>query len=216
VKGVLIIGAGGHGQVVADTLLQAHDAGSDHGPIGFLDDDPALTGTMILGIPVLGAVAQLDEHDPDAVIVAIGDNRVRARLFRLIQSRGEQLVNAVHPSAIIGEDVEVGEGVTICPGAIVNTGARIGDNVLLNTSCTVSHHNLIGDHVHIAPGVTLGGDVQIGGGTLVGVGATVMPRVRVGRWSVVSAGALVHSNVGDNVVVAGVPARAIRRIAGGD
>jgi acetyltransferase-like isoleucine patch superfamily enzyme len=101
----------------------------------------------------------------------------------------------------------------VCAGAIVNPGSTIGANVILNTGCTVDHHNRIGDHSHIAPGVHLGGDVEVGEGALIGIGATVMPQRRVGCRSVVSAGALIHSDVGDEVVAAGVPARVIRTLS---
>ena len=100
----------------------------------------------------------------------------------------------------------------ICAGAVINPRSTIGANVIINTGCTVDHHNRIESHAHIAPGAHLGGDVSIGEGTLVGIGATVMPQRQVGQWSVVSAGALVHADVGDRVVAAGVPARAIRKL----
>ena len=208
---VLILGAGGHAQVVADILMRAHEAGSNCNPIGFLDDNPSLTRTAITGLPVLGTIAQLDEFDHDAIIVAIGDNRTRARLFESVQARGEQIVNAIHPAAVLAPGVRLGEGVMICAGVVVNTGTVIGDNVILNTSCTVDHHNRIGGHAHIAPGVHLGGDVTIGEGTLVGIGATVIPQRTVGAWSVVGAGSVVTKDIPACATAAGAPARVIRQ-----
>ena len=82
--------------MVADILLRAHEAGSNCKPIGFLDDDPDLAGTKIMGLPVLGIIAQFDEFDHDAVIVAISDNRTRARVFESVRARGEHIVNAIH------------------------------------------------------------------------------------------------------------------------
>lgn len=180
---VLILGAGGHAQVVADILMRAHEAGSNCEPIGFLDDNPPLTETVILGLPVLGAIAQLDEFDHGAVIVAIGDNRTRARLFESVRARGEEVVNAVHPAAMLAPDVCLGQGVMICAGVVVNTGTVIGDNVILNTGCTVDHHNHVGNHAQFAPGVHLGGDVTIGEGTVVGIGASVISQRTIGAWS---------------------------------
>ena len=208
--GVLILGAGGHAQVVADILMRAYEAGATCKPIGFLDDDSALAGTTIMGLPVLGTIAQLDEFDHDAVIVAIGDNRTRARIFESVQARGEQIVNAIHPAAVLAPDVCLGEGVMICAGVVVNTGTVIGDDVILNTGCTVDHHNHIGNHAHIAPGVHLGGDVTIGEGTVVGIGATVIPQRTVGAWSVVGAGAVVTKDIPAHATAAGVPARVIQ------
>jgi sugar O-acyltransferase (sialic acid O-acetyltransferase NeuD family) len=187
-------------------------AGEKVVPIGYLDDNPELVGRRLLSLPVLGQIAELTAISHDAAIVAIGDNTVRRRLFEKMQSQGETFAIARHPSAVIAPDVKVDVGSMICAGVVVNTGSLVGANVILNTGCTVDHHNRIGDHTHIAPGVHLGGDVSIGCGTLIGIGSTVMPQRAVGSWSVVSAGALVHSNLADKTVAAGVPARAIRKL----
>jgi len=211
---VLVLGAGGHAQVMADILLRAYDAGTNGEPAGFLDDAPSLVGTAIMGLPVLGTIAQLDEFDHDAVIVAIGDNRTRARIFETLQTRGEQFVNAIHPATVLAPNVRLGQGVMICAGVVVNTGTVIGDNVILNTGCTVDHHNRIGSHAHIAPGVHLGGDVTIGEGTLIGIGATVIPQCTVGEWSVIGAGSVVTRDIPAYATAAGAPARVIRREQG--
>ena len=208
---VLILGAGGHAQVVADILLRAYEAGVSCRPIGFLDDDSALVGTEVMGLPVLGTIAQLDDFDHDAVIVAIGDNRTRARIFESVRARGERIVNAIHPAAVLAPDVRLGQGMMICAGVVVNPGTVIGDNVILNTGCTVDHHNRIGNHAHIAPGVHLGGNVIIGEGTLVGIGATVIPQRTVGEWSVIAAGSVVTKDIPAHATAAGAPARVIQR-----
>jgi sugar O-acyltransferase (sialic acid O-acetyltransferase NeuD family) len=210
---VLLIGAGGHAQVVADILLRMQESSIEIAPTGYLDDSRVLAGQQLLGLPVLGDISQVSAIPHDAVIVAIGDNATRRRMFETLREEGESFAIARHPGAIIAPDVHIGPGSVICAGVVVNPGSVVGANVILNTGCTVDHHNRIGDHVHIAPGVHLGGDVSIGEGTLVGIGSTVMPQRRVGSWSVISAGALIHSDLTDRVVAAGAPARAIRNLA---
>lgn len=207
---VLIIGSGGHGQVVADILARANVAGTPMHVLGFLDDNPRVQGETRLGLPILGTSAALDTIDHDAVLLAIGDNERRQRLFEQLRARGEQFVIARHPTAIIAPDVRIGPGTMICAGVIINTGSTIGMNVILNTGCTVDHHNHIGDHAHIAPGSHLGGDVEVRAGAMVGIGATVMPQRTVGSWAVVGAGALVNRDLRAHVVAVGVPARVIR------
>ncbi len=208
---VVIIGAGGHAQVVADILLRAQQQGNLAYPVAFLDENATLWGQHRLGVPILGALQTLTQIAHEAVIVAIGNNRVRAALYNSLKNAGEHLINTCHPSAIIAHDVVLGSGCVICAGVIINTGTIIGDNVIINTASSVDHHNTIGDHVHIAPGVHLGGDVTLGEGALVGIAATVMPQRKVGNWSVVGAAALVHRNVGESVTVVGVPARQIEK-----
>jgi sugar O-acyltransferase (sialic acid O-acetyltransferase NeuD family) len=207
---ILIVGAGGHGQVVADILLarQKIDGGQVK-PMGFLDDNPALQQQIFLGLLVLGTIAQLPAIAHEAVIVAIGDNRTRQKISQTLLHRSEQLATAIHPTAVIGTEVKIGGGTMICAGAIVNPGAHLGRSVILNTGCTIDHHNRIGHYVHVGPGVHLGGDVEIGEGTLLGIGATVLPQRRVGAWSVVGAGAVVTKDIPANTTVVGVPARAI-------
>ena len=210
---VIIVGAGGHGQVVADILLRMADAGANIRLVGYLDDDSHLHGHRILNVPVLGFIRDIENVLHDAIIVAIGDNAVRRQVSARLCNAGEHFINAIHPSAIIAPDVHIGRGVMICANAVVNTGTEIGDNVILNTGCTVDHHNSIGGYAHIAPGVHLAGNVTVDVGSLVGIGSAIIPGKRVGEWSVVAAGAVVTRDVPDLTMVAGVPARFIRRLS---
>jgi sugar O-acyltransferase (sialic acid O-acetyltransferase NeuD family) len=192
---VVIVGAGGHAQVVADILWQMRAAGAELLPVAYLDDNPALHGQAFLDIPVIGGTAQLSHIEHEAVIVAIGHGRIRRQLFTTLQKQGEQFIIARHPTAVIAPDVQIGPGTMICANVVINTGTRIGQNVILNTACTIDHHNRIGDHAHIAPGVHLGGDVVVGEGVLVGIGATILPQRHLGDWATVGGGAVVVKDV---------------------
>lgn len=204
---VIIVGAGGHGQVVAEILWRMHAAGHEIAPVGYLDEDEGMWGQKRAGLPVIGKIADLAAIPHDGVIVGIGNNHVRRHLFQQLQARHEQLVVACHPTAVLARDITIGPGTLICANVVVNPGSIIGANVILNTACTVDHHTHIGDHVHIAPGVHLGGDVQVGEGSLVGIGAVVIPQKRVGKWCTVGAAAAVHRDLPDEVTAVGVPAR---------
>lgn len=204
---ILIIGAGGHGQVVADIFRARHASLLISDDVGFLDDDPERFGGGVTGGTVLGTLAEMTRIPHDAVIVAVGENAIRARIFRRVLEAGERIAIAEHPRSVVAEDVTLGSGSMVCAGAIVNTGASIGRNVIVNTAATVDHHAVIGDHVHLAPGVHLGGEVIVEEGALVGIGAIVLPRVRIGAWSTVGAGAVVTADVPPAVTVMGVPAR---------
>jgi len=207
---VVIVGAGGHGHVVADALIAAAKGGSEWQPVGYVDDNAALVGRTLLGLPVLGLIASLAQLPHDGVVVAIGDNERRRSVFNLLDQRGERFVTARHPSAVVAASVDVGAGTMICAGVIVNPSTTIGSNVILNTGCTIDHHSRIADHVHVGPGVHAGGAVTVKTAALVGIGATIMPGRTIGAGSVVGAGALVQRDVADATVVVGVPARPVR------
>jgi sugar O-acyltransferase (sialic acid O-acetyltransferase NeuD family) len=209
---ILIFGAGGHGQVVADILLRCQAAGRPEAPIGFIDDDPSLLGASFLGMEVMGGSDFLDRIPHDAVVIAIGENDTRKEIYQRLRRRGHRFAIACHPSAVLGSDAKVGDGSMICAGVIVNPGTEIGENVILNTGCILDHHNRVGPHVHIAPGVTMGGKVIIEEGALIGIGATVMPRCKVGAWSVVAAGAVVCEEIPERVLALGVPAKVVKAL----
>lgn len=208
---VLILGAGGHAQVVADILLRAREVGQKIAPIGYLDDDTGLHGKMLLDLPVLGDISLLGRIPHGAVVIAIGNNQVRRRLAEHFFLAGETFIIARHPASVTAPDVRIGPGTMICAGAIVNTGSVIGAHVILNTGCTVDHHSVVGDYVHIAPGVHMGGEVVIEEGALIGIGATIAPRLSVGAWATVGAGAVVTKPVPPGVTVVGVPAKPLQK-----
>lgn len=204
---IVIVGAGGHGAILADMLP---------GAIGFVDDAPEKQSTMILGLPVLGPIASLATIDHDAVVISIGDNRTRRVLTDRLIAAGERLARAIHPSASIARSATIGEGSMISAGAIILPRAVIGRGVIVNTKGSVDHDSVVGDFGHVSPGATVGANVRIGEESLVAIGASVVSGRSVGARSIVGAGAVVVRDVPDDVTVLGVPARITsdRRSAG--
>jgi sugar O-acyltransferase (sialic acid O-acetyltransferase NeuD family) len=203
---IIILGAGGHGRVVLDIILQA----KTYRPIGFLDNNPALHSRRIDGLPVLGGIEQLPGLRARGIgyaVIAIGDNGVRRALAEQLVFRNFDLVNAIHPSAQLATTVTLGKGVVIAAGALVCAHCQIGDYAILNTGCIVDHESMIGCSAHICPGVRLAGHVTVESGVFVGIGATVVQNVRLGYESIVGAGAVVTENVAPMTTVVGVPAR---------
>jgi len=177
--------------------------------LGFLDDNRELWGRHLFGLPVTGPVDAIRHMNPDGVIVAIGHNAARKRVYTWLKKQGIAIVNAIHPTATIATTARIGEGVAVFAGVVVNADTVLGNNVILNTSCSVDHDCLIGDHAHLGPGVHLCGGVTVGESALLGVGAVAVPGVRIGARVTVGAGAAVVNDLPDGVVAAGVPAKVL-------
>ena len=208
-KNTVVIGSGGHAKVVIDVLRGCGDVVL----AGCISQ--AAPGEMTNGVPVLGGddlLESLRRRGVTHAFVALGDNRLRLRIMHHAVSLGFELVTAVSPHAVLSPSVKIGCGTVVMPGAIINADARIGDGVIVNTGATVDHDCDIADGCHIAPGTNLAGCVQVGTGTFLGTGSRVIPRIRIGRWSVIGAGAVVISDVPDESVSVGVPARVKRTV----
>ena len=202
-KRLAILGASGHGKVVADT---AECCGWQS--VQFFDD--AFPTRKVNGVwDVAGDTAllltQLDQFD--GVIVAIGNNRIRQTRLMELQSQGARLATLLHPAATVSRYARIGAGSVVLSGAVVNTDACVGVGVILNTGCCTDHDCVLGDAVHVSPGACLAGGVQVGSQSWIGIGACVRQLVRIGEMVVVGAGAAVVADVPDGVTVAGVPAR---------
>lgn len=210
---LLILGAGGHAQVVAEIVHAMARVGNDIEVAGFLDDDPQLWGHNVLGATVFGPTRSIPDCEFDSLIIGIGSNAIRQQLSQHWQQMNATFGTLIHPSAVVAHNVEIGPGTVLCAGVIVNTGSHIGRSVILNTACSVDHHNVIGDYAHIAPGARLGGDVQVAEGSLVGIGAIVLPQQHVGDWATVGAGAVVTQPVVPGQTVIGIPAHPLERHA---
>jgi sugar O-acyltransferase (sialic acid O-acetyltransferase NeuD family) len=203
---VIIVGAGGHARVCIDALRAA---GRD--VKGMLTPEEPLRGKVIHGIPVLGDDDRIDLYRPSEVEVvngigSVGDPSRRVQVYMKMKNKGFCFAAVIHPSAVISDDVSVGEGVQVMAGAVIQAGCRIGDNVIINTGAIVDHDCHIGDHAHLATGAVLSGGVRVGPRTHIGTGASVIQGVTIGGSVLVAAGSAVVRGVPDNVQVRGVPA----------
>ena len=202
---IAIIGAGGHAKVIADAIL----ASGSHQIFGFFDDNSALWRNTIFGLPVSGPIASWQDHSVDSLVLGIGNNAVRKKIFERFRSVGAKFATVVHPRATLARGVVLGEGVVIFANVVVNSDTQIGSNCILNTACTVDHDCIVGAHAHLAPGVNIAGDVHVGEGVFAGIGAKIIPGTSIGDWALIGAGAVVTRDVEAAAKVAGVPAKPI-------
>lgn len=201
---LLIIGASGHGKVIADIALKMNKWKS----IAFLDDDENIKSSM--GIDVIGksadAIKYVNNYD---IFVAIGDNTTREKVQGKLEAEGASIPTLVHPNSVIGEQVRFGVGTVVMAGVVINCCSEIGKGCIINTGSTIDHDNYIEDYVHISPGVHTAGTVKIGKGTWLGVGSVVSNNLNITSGCNVGAGAVVVKDITEPGTYVGVPVRRV-------
>ena len=195
-----IIGAGGHGRVVADALV-----------VGGVSLARLVPRDGRVNLAIQGVTVTTPEIDSDmagaAFHVAVGSAAVRSRLYAAGIAVDASPMTVVHPAAIIASDATLGDGSFVAAGAIVAPLARTGIAAIINHGAVVDHDVVIGDFCHIAPHATLGGEVRVGDRVLIGSGAVVLPGVQIASDVTVGAGAVVIADIGEAGTWVGNPAR---------
>lgn len=194
---VIIIGAGGHGRVIADTVKAAGDTA-----LGFLDDNPAGSNSIV------GAVNDCVKFKDKLFIIAIGNNEVRKSIF--LKYPDLNYYTAIHPSAIISDFAGIGRGTCVMPGAVIAAGAKVGAHCIVNTNAVIEHDCVLEDYVHVSPSATLCGTVRVGEGTHIGACAVAVNNIAIAPRCIVGAGAAVIRSAEQSGTYVGVPARKIK------
>lgn len=196
-KKLVIIGASGHGKVIADIAKK-----NGYHEIVFLDDDENIHECG--GYPVIGRSHEVETINAD-IIVGIGNASIRKKIQQSIPAR--KMATLIHPSAVVAEDVIIGVGTVIMAGAVINSGARIGKGCIINTCASIDHDCNVGDYVHTAVGSHLCGTVSVGDETWIGAGATVSNNISICSKCMIGAGAVVIKDAKESGIYIGVPAK---------
>ncbi|MDC0831679.1 acetyltransferase [Geitlerinema sp. CS-897] len=204
-KQLYVLGAGGHGRVVLDTLLA-----SGVQVTGILDPN-ICSKDRIFGVPILGGDEYLDSLCPKDILLVngLGANPktcIRKNIFNRIKSEGFSFASLCHPSATISHASRIGEGSQVMAGVVIQCEVILESNVVINTRASIDHNCLIKSHAFIAPGVTLCGSVVVLESAFIGAGAIVIPDIKIGHNTIVGAGSVVTKPVADGWIVAGNPA----------
>ncbi len=199
-KQLVILGAGGHGKVIADIAKM-----SGYTDIIFLDDNR--DKKECAGYPICGPLKAVSEYRHRDMVVAIGNCNARREIQTRLEEHNIKLATLIHRNAVVADDAVIGAGTVVMAGAIINPATVIGKGCIINTASSVDHDNRIGDFVHISVGTHLAGTVSIGDCSFVGAGAVVIPNINICRDCTIGAGAVVIRNATEGGVYVGVPAK---------
>lgn len=204
---LVIVGCGGHGREILDTVSAINAVAPTWNVLGFVDDDPDnLDRLDRLGHRVLGPISWLEAH-PGHYALGIGSSELRSTITARIDRVGGEATTLVHPDAVIGSDIELDDGVVVFAGTVITTNVRIGRHTHLNVGCAVQHDSLLGDFVQMSPGVFVNGDCVVGDGVFLGTGAVITRGCSIGAGARVGAGSVVLDDVDAGSTVVGAPAR---------
>jgi sugar O-acyltransferase (sialic acid O-acetyltransferase NeuD family) len=207
---LIIIGAGGFGREVYHWATEAAAHGAGWKIKGFIDDNlDALRGRQCPGT-VIERVEDYAPQPEDVFVCAIGAPTAKKKCMQLLRGRGAEMTNVIHPTCVIGHDVQFGTGAILCPHSVVSANCSIGDGVALNLHVTVCHDVVVGDWCQINCHADVTGGVVLEDSVFVGSHASILPGMRVGRGAVIGAGAIVMTDVPAGVTVAATPARPLR------
>lgn len=200
---LVIIGASGHGKVVADIALK-----TGYKDIVFLDDnsDKLFCGNY----PVVGKTSEVFGMNRKC-FVAIGNTRIRAKIQQRISEAGISVVSLIHPNAVIADDVQLGTGTVVMAGAVINSGTVIGRGCIVNTCSSIDHDCKVGSYCHIAVGAHIAGTVEVGDETWIGAGVTISNNVNICSGCTIGAGAVVIHNIMNAGTYVGVPAMFVKK-----
>ena len=194
---LIIIGASGHGKVVADIAKLC-----GYTNIVFLDNDPIIK--KCAGYTVLGTDTLTKDLDGN-VFIAVRNAGARKKLMERDSDRIFPVL--IHPDSVIADDVEIGSGSVVMAGTVINPGTRIGMGVIVNTSSSIDHDCVVENYSHISVGAHLRGIVVVGDSVWIGAGATISNNVNICGGCTIGAGVVVIKDIEEEGTYIGVPAK---------
>jgi len=206
-KQLVIVGAGGFGREALAWAQQSVQFEREWTIKGFIDDNPDALQGKNTPARVIGKISDYEPQPDDVFICAIGTPAYKRRCSELLLARGAQFTRIVHRTAVIGDNVEMGEGVIMCPYALASANNRLGRGVAVYFHATVDHDACVGDWSQISGHCDLTAGVRIGREVFLGSRVSVIPGVEIGDGAYIGAGAVVTRNIPAGAKAYGVPAR---------
>ncbi|MCV4341933.1 acetyltransferase [Pseudomonas capsici] len=209
IRQLLIVGAGGFGREVHAWLIDWVERNPGWNIAGFINDGPGSINRFGHYPDVVSTVDDYEPRPEEYLVCAIGKPSDKRLVVEKLLAKGAQFFTLIHPSAIIGDNVTIGQGTVICPSTILSVDLHVGSFVTLNTACAVGHDASIGDFSTLCGHCDVTGGAVLEEEVFMGTHASVLPGVRVGKQAVIGAGSIVIRNIAAGTTVFGVPAKRI-------
>jgi sugar O-acyltransferase (sialic acid O-acetyltransferase NeuD family) len=202
--------AGGYGKEVMDSASRLNAIRRFWHEIVFIDDickEDSRYGAQVLDFSQ--ACDMLAEIGGE-VIIANGEPAARAALRSKLEEKKIRLGNLVDSSAIIVPTATLASGVIVAQFCSISSDVVLGTNVSVNQMSIVGHDVVVGENSVISSMVNIGGKSVIGKNSYIGMGSLIKEGTRIGDGVIVGMGSVVFSDLPDNVIALGNPARPMR------
>jgi sugar O-acyltransferase (sialic acid O-acetyltransferase NeuD family) len=206
-KDLYIVGAGGFGREVYSWLQDEGTLIKENHFRGFLDDNSTALDGFDLDAGIVGSVSEFSDISNAVFICGIGTVSVKRELCADLRRKGAKFLRLIHPTVIMGRNVQLGEGVVLCPRVTLTCDIRVGDMAMINCHSSAGHDAVIGNWTTISAHCDLTGASEIGDGAFLGSGCRLLPTKKVGDGAIVGPGSVVMRNVPAGARVLGSPAR---------
>jgi len=190
-------------------MVAVHGGGTYH-VVGVVDDDVALHGTSIDGVPILGGIQVAADHPEAELIVCIGSGRSRELVVRRLMDLGvgtERYGTVVESSAVIPGNCRIGVGSVLLARVVLTADVTVGKHVVVMPGVVMTHDDVVGDYATLCAGVVLGGGVHVGERAYLGMNTSVRQNLMVGSDSTLGMGSALVRDLPEMQTWAGVPAR---------
>jgi sugar O-acyltransferase (sialic acid O-acetyltransferase NeuD family) len=212
-KDIIILGTGGNAIDIAEAVEANRRNGANYRILGFLDDNPSQWGTKVANWPVLGALASARQYPTAEFVNGIGSPTNFWKKPSILARTGlapEKYTNVIHPTAWVSPSARLGRGVALLAHVSICAQAEIGDHVIVLPNSVISHDDVIGNYTCITSGVCISGSVKIGCCCYVGTNSAIRGYTQIGERVLIGMGSVVLSDVPDNQIIVGSPARFLR------
>lgn len=208
-KHLIIIGARGFGRVTYCLAQRCIMAGADLDIKGFLDDNSSALDGYKDYAPILDSVEKYIPEKDDVFICALGSPKYKEKYAKMMLDKGGDFISLIDPSAVIEKNAEIGVGCIVMRDVRIGQDVRVGNFVTLDGRSLISHDDKIGDYSHIGATSFIAGNVLVEHGVTVHPGSYIIPHRTIGEYAIIGVCSVVISNVKSHTTVFGNPAKKI-------
>jgi sugar O-acyltransferase (sialic acid O-acetyltransferase NeuD family) len=205
-KDLIIIGAGGLGRELLQWIKDSNEKELSWNIKGFIDDNLNLLAHIKCSHVILGTVHDWIPTENEVFVCAIASPLIKENIVKKMKLKAANFTNVIHPTAIIGSENSIGEGLILYPFARITVNCTLGNFVTIQSSA-IGHDAAVNDFSTISSNCLITGNTVIGKRVFIGSNSTIIPNITIEDDVYIGAGSVVIRDISTGLKVMGNPAR---------